>query len=166
MNAIEAFFLEYGFFLLGAAGLLSCMAIVFSVTLLVRHNRLARRYRNLVRLAQNQEFVKNLEKSITMMDALKERLDALTTEQERFSLTLRNCVRTPSVVRFNAFDDVGSDLSFSLAMLDGERNGFVFTSLYGREESRSYAKKIARGSSSSRLSPEEEQVLQEASSRV
>ncbi|MEW6173001.1 MAG: DUF4446 family protein [Bacillota bacterium] len=166
MNAIEEFFLKYGIFLVSAAGLLSCTALCFAVVLLLRLNNLSRRYRTLVRLTQNQEFLENLEKAIRMLDAFKEQLETMADEQRSFSLTLRNCVRTPSVMRFNAFDDVGSDLSFSMAMLDGEGNGLILTSLYGREESRFYAKKIARGASPSRLSPEEEHVLREASARI
>jgi hypothetical protein len=38
-------------------------------------------------------------------------------------------------IRYNAFEDIGSDLSFSIALLDAYNNGFVITSIYGRERS-------------------------------
>ena len=41
-----------------------------------------------------------------------------------------------SLIRYNAFADVGSDLSFSAALLDSYGDGIVFTSIYGRDESR------------------------------
>jgi len=45
------------------------------------------------------------------------------------------------VVRYNAFDDVGSDLSFSIALLDDNDNGVVISGIYSRESSTTYAKK-------------------------
>lgn len=58
-------------------------------------------------------------------------------------------------IRYNAFYDMGSDLSFSIAMMDSFRNGFVLTSIYGREKSVSYAKPLKNGTSNIPLSAEE-----------
>jgi len=67
-----------------------------------------------------------------------------------------------NLVRFNAFADTGSDLSFSLALLDAGGNGVVLTSLYGRDESRIYAKPIRGSSSSYALSSEEKLAISRA----
>lgn len=67
-----------------------------------------------------------------------------------------------AVVRYNAFSDTGSDLSFSIAILDGKKNGAVLSSLYGRTESRIYAKPIHGGKSRYALSDEEKAALAEA----
>jgi Protein of unknown function (DUF4446) len=45
-------------------------------------------------------------------------------------------------VRFNAFSDVGSDLSYALALLNRDGNGVVLTSIYSREETRTYGKGV------------------------
>ncbi|HSW11154.1 MAG TPA: DUF4446 family protein [Bacillota bacterium] len=66
------------------------------------------------------------------------------------------------LIRFNAFEDTGSDQSFSLALLDGRGSGFVLTSLYGRSESRVYAKPLLDGKCPYRLSDEEQQALRGA----
>jgi hypothetical protein len=68
-----------------------------------------------------------------------------------------------SITRYNAFGDTGSDLSFSLALLDDEHNGVVITSIFGREESRLYAKPIQTGKSLYNLSEEEHAVVKKAS---
>lgn len=57
--------------------------------------------------------------------------------------------------RYNAFNDMGSELSFSIALLDNFKNGFVLTSIYGRENSVSYAKPVRDGQSNIPLSAEE-----------
>ena len=66
------------------------------------------------------------------------------------------------LVRFNAFQETGSDLSFSLALLDRHENGVVVTSIFGREDSRCYGKPIREGKSTHLLSEEEMKALTEA----
>jgi len=59
------------------------------------------------------------------------------------------------MVRYNPFDDMGSDLSFSLALLDAYSNGVVITCLFGRQSSSTYSKSITNGKSTYQLSAEE-----------
>ena len=66
------------------------------------------------------------------------------------------------VVRFNAFQNTGGDLSFAVALLTGKQDGVVFSSIYGREESRFYVKPISAGSSAYQLSAEEWEAIQQA----
>lgn len=58
-------------------------------------------------------------------------------------------------IRYNAFDGIGSELSYSIALLDNFQNGFVLTSIYGRENSISYAKPLKNGECNIPLSAEE-----------
>ena len=69
--------------------------------------------------------------------ALTARIDAL----ERIARS-----ETPRIgfVRYNAFDDVGSDLSYALALLTKEGDGVVLTSIYSREETRTYGKAVEK----------------------
>lgn len=52
------------------------------------------------------------------------------------------------IVRFNPFNDIGGDQSFSVAMLDGRNSGFVISSLHSRDGNRVYVKPISQGKSS------------------
>jgi hypothetical protein len=63
------------------------------------------------------------------------------------------------LVRFNPFEDTGSDQSFAIALLDGERDGIVISSLHGRANTRVFAKPVQGGSSPHALSAEEEQAI-------
>lgn len=65
-------------------------------------------------------------------------------------------------VRYNAFAEMGSDLSFSIALMDKFKSGFVLTSIYGREYTTSYAKPIKFGKSVYPLSVEEIQAIDRA----
>lgn len=65
-------------------------------------------------------------------------------------------------IRYNAFGDMGSDLSFSIALLDNFSTGFVITSIYGRDNNVCYAKPIKQGKSNITLSGEEIMVIDRA----
>lgn len=73
---------------------------------------------------------------------------------------ISSCVQKTGLVRYNAFKDVGSDLSFALALLDRENNGVVLNGLYGSESSNIYAKPIKNGKSTYQLSEEEKYALE------
>ncbi|MBD2871758.1 DUF4446 family protein [Paenibacillus arenilitoris] len=64
--------------------------------------------------------------------------------------------------RYNAFADQGSDLSFTLAIINEESDGAVITSIHSRENSYVYAKPIAKGESAYPLTPEERKAIAEA----
>ncbi|NLK87810.1 MAG: DUF4446 family protein [Clostridiaceae bacterium] len=72
------------------------------------------------------------------------------------------CVQKVGIVRYNAFDDVGSDLCFSIALLDNNDDGVVISSLYARDSSSTYAKPVSRGKSKYALSAEEIKAIDDA----
>jgi hypothetical protein len=67
-----------------------------------------------------------------------------------------------AVVRYDAYDDLGGGLSWSLALLDDHGDGVLLTSIHGRSEARTYAKTIAAWSCEQPLSPEEGAALEQA----
>lgn len=71
-------------------------------------------------------------------------------------------IRNVAMLRYDAFRDMGGRLSFSLALLDVAGDGVVLTSINAPSETRTYAKIIQGGQSTHDLSPEEQQVLDEA----
>lgn len=90
--------------------------------------------------------------------------DVLGLRQEVAALRAesRLALRHLSVVRYDAFGDMGGHLSWSLALLDDGGDGVVLTSIHGRSEARSYAKSIAAWRCEQPLSPEEQQAVDHA----
>lgn len=93
--------------------------------------------------------LKNLEEKI---EAISEGLENLKKEGE-FS------IQKKEIIRYNPFSDKGGNQSFSIALLDGNNNGVVITSLYTKEGSRVYAKPVKNGQSEYSLSNEEKKVI-------
>lgn len=72
----------------------------------------------------------------------------------------RKHIQRMGVVRFNPFHDTGGSQSFAMAILDGEGNGFVMTSLFARMGHRWYVKQIEGGKGKDfELSKEEERAI-------
>ena len=102
-----------------------------------------------------------LTQTLTDLRAAEANITALEKSRDELRLRLKNCVQNLRVLRYNAFDNTGSDLSYSIALTDEENNGVVISSIYGREENRCYAKPVTAGKSHYVLSKEEEEVLQQ-----
>jgi|SRR5579872_189112 len=102
--------------------------------------------------------VAELERSAELAVQHQARTDARLAELERLA---RAEIPRVGFVRFNAFEDVGSDLSFALALLNEEGDGVVVSSLYSREQTRTYGKAV-KGFSTERDASKEERAAIEA----
>ena len=81
---------------------------------------------------------------------------------ESINKNMKNCIQKIGIVRYNAFKDTGSDLSFALAMLDEKNNGVVLNGIYSREMSNIYAKPVENGVSKYTISDEEKEAIRRA----
>ncbi len=107
---------------------------------------------------------------------IKEDLDGYmrrvsTTEEEIRKLSLyykeldnktQKCLQKVGVVRYNAYKDTGSDLSFAVCLLDEHNDGVVFNGIYSRDMSNIYAKPIENGVSKYKVTPEEMEAIEKA----
>lgn len=72
------------------------------------------------------------------------------------------CTQKLGFIRYNAFNNVGSDQSYSIALLDQNDSGVVISGIYGREHSTTYSKSVMNGESSYPLSDEEKKSIEMA----
>ena len=137
-------------FLVAIASIIILLLIGF-VVLLVRFSKLNKRYKNFMeKLGQGKNLEEDLETYMYRVDKV-----------ERQNAEISNQVEI-GMVRYNAFKDVGSDLSFALALLDENNNGVVLNGIYAREMSNIYAKPIQNGKSTYVVSEEESQAIEKA----
>lgn len=84
----------------------------------------------------------------------------LRQEVAALRLDLERSLSNLTVLRYDAFGDVGGKLSWSVALLDDAGAGLLLTSIHGRTEARTYAKSVTGWSSEQDLSPEERETLE------
>lgn len=127
-----------------------------------RTGRMIRKYNTLMKGVDG----KRLEDMLTLYVEAVNKAVRKTGEVEDAYRGVRDmaerCVQHVGVVRFNAFEDTGSDLSYAIALLDNHGDGVVMSSLFGRNETRTYAKPVAGGRSPYLLSDEEQEAIRKA----
>ncbi|HHX58481.1 MAG TPA: DUF4446 family protein [Candidatus Moranbacteria bacterium] len=111
---------------------------------------------------------KNLENVILAQEKRLRKLEVQSENQQQATTTLdalaKRSIHKTGLVRFNPFQDIGGDQSFSVALLDDFDDGVVISSLYSRDGMRVYAKAINRGKSGKHpLTEEEVQAIKKAS---
>ncbi len=86
-------------------------------------------------------------------------VDRLSGRTGALEASGRKAFQRIGLVRFNPFEDTGSNQSFALALLDADDDGVVISSLHARGGTRIYAKAVASGRPEATLSDEEAQAL-------
>lgn len=144
-----------------ALGLAAFALILFSIVLF-RQSRLLKRYRALLNGPQGADLDLLLANQATQIHQLTAELQAMQAKVTALELAGERHFSRIGIVRFNPFPEMGSDLSFAVALLDSHHNGVVISSLYSRQESRVYAKPILDGKSTYTLTDEEREAIAKA----
>ncbi|MBU3181788.1 DUF4446 family protein [Clostridium psychrophilum] len=141
------------------------LVIILIIIVIITYTSLSKiesRYRRLMRGASTKNLEEIVISYLDKIDEVKKENEIMKQLYEQINGRLTSCVQKTSIIRYKAFEDMGSDLSFSLALLDANSNGVILTSIYGRDESTTYAKPIDKGISRYELSNEENKVLEQA----
>ncbi len=162
MDMVLAIINKYQMYIIIGLVALVVLLMIMVIICLASLNKVEKRYRKLTRGTNNKNLEEILVSYLDKIDEIKGTTDDVKKLCNEAKEATANCIQRVSMVRYRAFDDVGSDLSYSIAMLDGNNNGIVITSIYGRNESTTYAKPIDKGISRYDLSEEEEKVLHQA----
>ena len=100
---------------------------------------------------------------------MKKLMKAFQQTKSNMDITLdsiRSTYQKMGLVKYDAFKEMGGNLSFALAMLDADDCGFILNSMHGRESCYTYVKEIINGESYTALGEEEKQALQKALAKI
>lgn len=162
MESIISNFNEYVPYVIAGMSIIILLLFILVIVLLKSVNRLENRYRKLMRGTSSKNLEELLVSELESIEKAnknsKQALDRCDEMREK----IKDCVQKVAIMRYKAFEDVGSDLSFSIAILDENNDGIMITGIYARQESTTYAKPIDKGISRYDLSEEEIYVLNEA----
>jgi hypothetical protein len=147
---------------------LAAIVIILFILVIILFNSLSRmenRYRKFMRGVNNKNLEELIISYLDKVDSAKNNTEYLKEKYKTLEDRISGCIQKFSLIRYRAFEDVGSDLSFSIALLDNNNDGVIVTGIFGRNESTTYAKPIDKGLSRYDLSQEEIHVLQDAISK-
>jgi hypothetical protein len=153
---------NYGPYLWLIALLLVLLSLLWLAVLQRRVGELRRRYAALLTGASGEDLGELLTVYGEQLRLTASTAEQLTTTSDRMEIKLRRSLQRLGLVRFNAFEGLGGEQSFAVALLDDEGGGVVLSSLQGRGESRLYAKSVEKWDSTYTLSVEEKEAIGQA----
>lgn len=145
--------------------IVSLIAIVWLALLHKRVGVVSPDIRRLVRGMQGKRFDEVLRDLLGNMEFLGSRLGRVEVALEELTRRQRRAVQHVGLVKYNAEEGLGGELSFALVLLDADLNGMIVTSLHTLEECRIYLRGVESGRCAHDLSEEEAAALEIALGR-
>ena len=162
MDSIITFISHYTTEIVFGIAILSLISFLIALANYFRTSKILRKYKRLMRGSNN----KNLEAMLNQhMDRLENRFSSIRELElsiPSMNSRMSQCLQRVGIVRYNAFEQMGGNQSFSVALLDEKGNGIVLTGLYSRNSSAIFAKPIQSGLSTYDLSNEEKEAIDKA----
>ncbi len=136
--------------------IINCFLLIANIK---KTNRVRTKYKRFMNGLSDRNMEELLETCLDSVNNVNSKNRDIELKMNEIERKLIQCVQKVGIVRFNAFDNVGSDLSFSIAMLDNNDSGIVISGIYARDSSSTYAKPVSSGKSKYTLSAEEIQAI-------
>ena len=152
--------IESNIFLIVVA-VINLLLIILYVLNLIKLRKINKNYNIFMKKIGNGNNVDEmLKKYISKVEEVDERNEDIIKYCQRLDNEISLCIKKIGMIRYSAFKDTGSDLSFALALLNDNNDGVLLNGIYSREMSNIYAKQIQAGKTNSKLSDEEKQALE------
>ena len=159
-------FLRTDTFLLILLGSIVILLILY-ISSVVKLSGLKKSYSTFIKkLGNGQNIDEMLREYINKVEVVENRNKQIISHCKRLEDNIAKCTQKIGMVRYNAFHDTGSDLSFTLALLNEYNDGVVLNGIYSRDMSNIYAKPVEAGKSKYALSDEEKQAIEKAINNI
>lgn len=144
-------------------GVFAIVLFIGMIIILIRTANLNKRYQQFMKkLGNGRNIEEDLENYMYRVEKVERQNADILSFCKGLEEDVTTCIQKVGIVRYNAFKDTGSDLSFALAMLDEKNNGVVLNGIYSREMSNIYAKPVENGESKYTISAEEKEAIDKA----
>uniref|UniRef100_UPI004056A66F DUF4446 family protein n=1 Tax=Agathobacter sp. TaxID=2021311 RepID=UPI004056A66F len=153
--------IESDYVIIALAAVVFLMLIMLIVNM-VQMSNLKKKYK----IFMGDKDAKSLESILSgRMDQIDALVKANNVNQENIQILakkMKSTFQKVGLVKYDAFQEMGGKLSFSLALLNQEEDGFVLNAVHSREGCYTYMKEIIAGNAVTALAEEEKKALQMA----
>lgn len=156
-------FIEYNAtYLIGGLLLAFFAVLVLYIAQIMEYRKHKERYDSLTRGLSGANIEDLFHKINGDLASINRDINILEDNIENLETRMSFTIQKMGFVRYNAFGNKGSELSFTIALLDAYNNGFVLTSIYGRDQAVIFGKPIQNANCNVPLSPEEMTAINRA----
>ena len=143
--------------------IVNIILLILYISNSIKLNSINKKYNKfLKKLGNGENIEEDLKVYINKVEKVENTNKEIIEYCENLEKELSKSIKKIGIVRYNAFKDTGSDLSFALALLNDDNNGVVLNGIYSREMSNIYAKPIVNGESKYTISDMEQEAINKA----
>ena len=157
-SIFDAIGIDPGIIIIFVLGVL-LIVLIYMIKISMKMSRFMKKYKMFMRGMDGASLERAFAARFNQMDILEENsrnhMEEIRKIKEVQNITLNK-------VAIDAFKEMGGKLSFALAMLDKENNGFVMNAIHSSDGCYTYVKEIVKGESYVVLGEEEKEALRQA----
>ena len=145
-----------------AVAVIAVLFLILHIRQSIKISRLMNRYEKFMRGKNAENLAGSLEENFQQVEKLtiSHQKTQLKVEEALHSIT--TTFHKLGIVKYDAFKEMGGNLSFALCLLDDNNTGFILNTMHGRESSYTYIKEIIKGEAYATLGEEEKEALEKA----
>lgn len=156
--------LDAGYLLIGMI-VLAVLTLILLILVIVQARKLGSLQKKLAQFTSGKDG-RSLEEDIAQLfednTFLKDQTEKNRKDIRTLFKKMESAYQKLGIVKYDAFNQMGGKLSFCLALLDENNNGFVMNSVHSTDGCYSYTKTIKNGKCKLDLGKEEEKALEKA----
>ena len=146
-------------------GSIAVVIIVFVVVTLLQNlkiKKLMNRYEAFMNGKDSDNLAEAIEENFKQMSELEKNYKETQENIEETLNGIKSTFHKMGIVKYDAFKEMGGNLSFTLCLLDDVNTGFILNTMHGRDSSYTYIKEIIKGEAYATLGEEEKEALDKA----
>ncbi len=149
-------------YLIIALLLIQLLLFIMLISVNMKYNRLKRSYSSFMKGKDGKTLEESFQSKFKKLDELAVKTDASEEKIKEIYKKLKQTYQKNGIVRYDAFHEMGGNLSFVLTMLNDENSGWIFNAMHSREGCYTYIKEVVKGESYIELAEEEKECLERA----
>lgn len=162
MSLFEHIGIDEGYIIIGAVVAILVLLILI-IILMVKQSKLNKKYNSFMSGTDGKSLEEEFLNKFKEIDRLKLESGKVKDRLNLIEETLVTTYQKMAIVKYDAFKEMGGKLSFALALLNDNNDGFVINAMHSsREGCYTYVKEIIKGESFVLLAEEEKQAVEEA----
>ena len=151
--------IDSDYIIIGLAAI--CLILLVLVIInMVQTSKLNKKYQAFMKGKNAKSLEETLIKRLDQVDSLMKANKANEEDIKKIFSNMKLTFQKIGLVKYDAFNEMGGKLSFSLALLSESNNGFVLNAVHSREGCYTYIKEIIDGNSVLALAEEEKEALE------
>lgn len=158
LNSIGLGWIDIGYILLGVIVLLVILLIV-TIVQTAKTSKLKKKYNKFMQGKDAKSLEADIIKLYEDNQDIKSMTDTNRQDIKKLYKNMELTFQKIGIVKYDAFQQMGGKLSFSLALLNENNDGFILNSVHSSEGCYSYTKEIKGGVCEISLGDEEEKAL-------